>query len=71
MTVIRDDVLLMSKMEDMKVIIYYLKSLLETSFSTTLSSDIDAREVGVSAYAQSKDIMTDLDNLLLRSTEPS
>ena len=29
---------------------------------------IDAREVGGSAYAQSKDIMTKLDTLLMRST---
>ena len=58
----------MAKMEDMKVIIYYLKYLLETSFKTTLTIDLDAREVGSSAYAQSKDIMKKLDNILLRST---
>ena len=55
-------------MEDMKVIIYDLKSLLETSFKTIFSSDIDAREVGGSAYAQSKDIMTKLNTLMLCST---
>ena len=55
-------------MEDMKVIIYDLKSLLETSFKKTLVSELDAREVGGSAYAQSKDIMKKLDTLLLRST---
>ena len=58
----------MSKMEDMKVIISDLKYLLETSFKTTLASELDAREVGGSVYAQSKDVMTKLDTLLLRST---
>ena len=41
---------------------------METSFKTTLASELDAREVGCSAYAQSKYIMTNLDTLLLRST---
>ena len=36
MTGIPADVLLMAKMEDMKVIIYDLKYSLETSFKTTL-----------------------------------
>ena len=67
MTVIRADVLLMSKMEDMKVVFSDLKSLLKTSFKTTLASSLDAREVGGSTYAQSKDSMTKLDTLLLRS----
>ena len=67
-TGIPSDVLLMSKMEDMKVIIFDLKSSLETSFKTTLSRNLDAGEVGGSVYAQSKDIMTKLDTLLLRST---
>ena len=58
----------MAKMEDMKVIISDLKYSLETSFKTTLVSELDAREVRGSAYAQSKDIMTKLDNLLLLST---
>ena len=61
-------VLFMAKMEDMKVIISDLKYLLETSSKTTLASELDAREVGVSAYVQSKDIMTKLDTFLLRST---
>ena len=58
----------MAKMEDMKVITYDLKSLLEKSFKTTLARDLDAREVGGSVYAQSKYIMTKLDTLLLHST---
>ena len=33
-----------------------------------MASELDAREVGGSAYAQSKDIMTKLDTLLLHST---
>ena len=57
MTGIPADVILMAKMEDMKVIISYLKSSLETSFKKTFSSENDAREVGGSAYAQSKDII--------------
>ena len=68
MTGIPADVILMAKMEDMKVIIYYLKSSLEKSFKTILASELDAREVGGSTYAQSKYIMTKLDILLLRST---
>ena len=40
------DVILMAKIEDMKVIISDLKSSLETSFKTTLASELDAREVG-------------------------
>ena len=68
MTGIPSDVLLMDNMEDMKVIISDLKYLLETSFKTTLASNLDSREVGGSAYTQSKDIMTKLYTLLLRST---
>ena len=68
MTGIPADVLLMAKMEDIKVIIYDLKSLLETSFKTTLASELDARELGGYVYAQSKYNMTKLDTLLLRST---
>ena len=68
MTGIPADVLLMAKTEDMKFITYDLKYLLETSFKTTLASELDAREVGGSVYAQSKDIMKKLDTLLLRST---
>ena len=68
MTGIPADVLFMASMEDVKVIISYLKYLLETSFKTTFSSEIDAREVGGFAYPQSKDIRTKLDTLLLRST---
>ena len=67
MTGIPADVLLMAKMEDMKVIISDLKSLLETSFRITLASKLCARVVGGSTYAQSKDIMKNLDTLLLRS----
>ena len=52
MTGIPADVLLMAKMEDMKVIISDLKSSLETSFKTTLASELNAREVGGSAYDQ-------------------
>ena len=66
MTVIRADVLLVSKREDMKVIISDLKSSLETNFKTTLASEIDARKVRGSAYAQSKHMMKKLDTLLLR-----
>ena len=58
----------MANMKDMKFIIYDFKSSLETIFKTTLASDLDAREVGGSAYAQSKYIMTKLDTLLLGST---
>ena len=43
MTGIPADVLLMAKMEDMKVIISDFKSSLETSFKTTFPSDLDAR----------------------------
>ena len=68
MTGIPADVLLMAKMEDMKVIISDLKSLLETIFKTRLDRELDSRKVGGSAYAQSKYIMTKLDTLLLRST---
>ena len=68
MTVTPADLILMANMKYMKFIISDLKSLLETSFKTTLARDLDAREVGGSAYAQSKDIMTKLDTLLLRST---
>ena len=68
MTVIPAGVLLMANMEDMKFISSDLKYSLETSFKTTLASELDAREVGGSAYAQSKDIMTKLDTPLLRST---
>ena len=46
------DVLLMANMEDMKVIIYYLKYSLKTSFKTTLASQLDVREVGGSTYSQ-------------------
>ena len=60
--------LLMANMKDMRVIIYYLKYSLATSFKTTLASEINAREVGGSAYAQSKNIMTKLDTLLLHSS---
>ena len=52
MTGIPADVILMAKMEYMKVIISDLKSSLETSFKVKLASKIDAREVGGSAYAQ-------------------
>ena len=62
------DVLVIAKMEDMKVIMSDLKSLLETSFKTTLASKLDAKQVGGSAYDQSKYIMTKLYTLLLRST---
>ena len=65
------NVLFMDKMEDMKVIISYLKYSLETIFNTKSANEIDSREVGGSAYAQSKDITTKLDTLLLRSTELS
>ena len=68
MTGIPADVLLMDNMEDTKIIISDLKSLLKTSFNTRLASELDAREVGSFAYAQSKDIITKLDNLLLCST---
>ena len=68
MTGIPTDVLLMAKMGDMKVIIYDLKDSLETIFKITLASELGAKEVGVSAYAQSKYIMTKLDTLLMRST---
>ena len=61
----------MANMEDMNVIISDLKSLLVTSFKTTLASELDDREVWGSTYAQSKDIMTKLDTLLLRSTSIS
>ena len=71
MTDIPADVLLMAKMEDMKVIISDLKSSLETSFKTTLASELYAREVGGSAYAQSKYTMKNLDTILMRSTELS
>ena len=54
MTGIPAGVILMAKMEDMKVIISDLRYSLETSFKTTLASEIDAREAGGSAYAQSK-----------------
>ena len=67
MTGIPSDVLLMAKMEDMKVIISGLKSLLETSFKKILDRYLDARELGGYAYAQSKDIMTKLDTLLLHA----
>ena len=56
MTGIPADVISMANMEDMNVIISDLKSLLVTSFKTTLASKLDAREVGGSTYAQSKDI---------------
>ena len=46
MTGIPADVLLMDKMEDMKVIISDLKYSLETSFKTRLDSELDTREVG-------------------------
>ena len=62
------DVLLMANMEDMKFISSDLKYSLETSFKTTLASELDAREVGGSTYDQSKDIIKKLDTLLLRST---
>ena len=52
----------------MKFIIYDLKSSLETSFKTTLASEFDAREVGGSAYDQSKYMMKKLDTLMLRSS---
>ena len=52
MTGIPSDVLLMAKIEDTKVIISDFKSSLETSFKTTLASELDAREVGGSVYAQ-------------------
>ena len=68
MTGIPADVILMAKMEDMKVIISDLKSSLEKSFKTTLASELDARGVGGSTYAQSKYIMKNLDTILLRST---
>ena len=68
MTGIPADLMLMAKMEYMKVINSDLKSLLETSFKTTLASELNARELGGSAYAQSKYIMKKLDTLLLRST---
>ena len=67
MTGIPADVLLMAKMEDMKVIISDLKCLLKTSLKTTLAREHDAREVGGSVYAQSKDIMTNFNTLLMRS----
>ena len=54
MTGIPSDVLLMAKMEDMKVIISDLKSPLETSFKTTLAIKIDSREVGGYVYSHSK-----------------
>ena len=63
MTGIPYDVLLMARMEDMRVIISYLKSPLETIFKTTLDSELDVREVGGSAYAQSKYFMTMLATL--------
>ena len=68
MTDIPADVLFMAKMEEMKLIISDLKYLLETSFKTALASELYSREVGGSVYAQSKDIMTKLDYLLLLST---
>ena len=71
MTGIPADVLVVDKMEDMKVIISDLRSLLETSFKTKLSSELDAREVGGSAYSHSNDIMKNFDTLLLRSTSLS
>ena len=46
MTGIPSDVILMAKMEDMKVIISYLKYSLETSFNTTSANELDSREVG-------------------------
>ena len=52
MTGIPADVLLVAKMEDMKVVDSDLKSSLETSFKTTLASGLYAREVGGSSYAQ-------------------
>ena len=52
MTGIPSDVLLMDKTEDIKVIISDLKYLLEKNFKTTLASELYAREVGGSAYAQ-------------------
>ena len=45
MTGIPAEVLLMANMEDMKVIISDLKSLLETSFKTTLASKLDESAV--------------------------
>ena len=54
MTGIPADVLLMAKMENMKVIISDLKYSLEKSFKTTLARELGAREVGGSAFAQSK-----------------
>ena len=58
----------MANMEDMKVIISDLKYSLEKSFKTTLAREIYSREAGGSLYAHSKDIMTKLDTILLRST---
>ena len=68
MTGIPDDVILMTEIEYTKVIISDLKYLLETRFKTTLSRDLDDREVGDSAYTQSKYITTNLDTLILCST---
>ena len=71
LTGIPADVLLMAKMEDMKVIISDLKSSLETSFKITLTRELDTREVGGFVYAQSKYIMAKLDTLLLQSNDLS
>ena len=71
MTGIPDYVLLMSKMEDVKVITSDLKSLLETSYKTALARKFDAREVGGYVYVQSKYMMTKLYILLLCSTSLS
>ena len=68
MTGIPADMLLMATMEDMKVIISDLKYSLETSFKTALARKLYARDVGGSTYAKSKDIMTKLDTILMRST---
>ena len=61
----------MANMEDIKVIISDLKSLLKTIFKTTLDSELDVTKVEGSTYAQSKDIMKELDTLLLLSTSLS
>ena len=51
MTGIPADVLLMSKMEDVKVITSDFKYSLEKSFKTTLARKLDAREVEGYVYA--------------------
>ena len=66
MTGIPPHTVLLNQVENLRSVIKDLRGQLNADFKETLSDELDAREVGGSGFAQSKENLSKLDELLER-----